>query len=100
MFPLAVNEVSPDEAPALLALRVAGAVVHAELVKRVLGIGMVRVEQQLPVCQPWVEDTVLVQAGAVELGEVVLREQLPAVRTANFPGPPESVELPGIHRHV
>ena len=98
LLPLAVDLVCPDEPPPLVALDVSLAVVHAELVLGVGRVGVLGVEQQRAVGAGRVEDTLLVQARLEELEEVVLREELLAVRALHLPRLVQGVADPVVHR--
>ncbi len=60
LLPLSVNQVSADETPAFVTLHIAFAIVHTKFVQRVVGVGMLRIEQQLSVGTLWVKDAMLV----------------------------------------
>ena len=97
LLPLPEDQVGVDPAPAMVSFDEAVAVVYGEKVQRVLRVGMLRVKEQRSVGALRIEYVVLVQPGAVELAEVVLREVLAAVRAAGLPRMVHRVHLPGVH---
>ena len=72
------------ESPSLAALDIAFPIVHTEAMLWVFGVGMLRVEEERAVGAFGVEDAVFIEAGAIELLKIVLREKLLAARTANL----------------
>ena len=99
LLPLPEDEIGVDEPPAFAVRDVAFAIVHAESVQRIGGLRMFGVEQQRPVGALRLEEALGVQAGTVELGEIILRKQLLALGTLHLPRLLQRVRDPLIHRH-
>src|SRR5438093_8770969 len=87
LLPLAEDEVSANEPPTFAFGSVPFAIIHAELMQRVSRVGMIGVEKERAIGVLRIKDALLVQAGAVELEEIIFWKQLLTLGALHLPRP-------------
>ena len=97
-LPLPVDEPGGDEAPTVaVVVDETVAVIDAESVEGIVGVGMIGVEQEAAIGVSRIEDAGHIETGTVEGMEIVLRKDVAAARAGQFPRPLEGSHHPVVH---
>ena len=100
LLPLTVNQIRPHEPPALVPFHVSVAVIDAEAVQPIGGIGMILIKKQRSIGKRRIKEARGIQARAVKGGKIIRGKRIAAMRAPHLPRPCHRVGPPVVHGHI